>query len=109
MQLGFLDITLPNLGLNIWHPINIYQNKNIMTYMKSCYPTANLKKWDGRWESFGKNKLKFPQSGAYLEQGRSEEHTSELQSRGQLVCRLLLEKKTLIQLSNYQFIMNNIR
>src|SRR5690625_6928370 len=27
-------------------------------------------------------------------QGRSEEHTSELQSRGHLVCRLLLEKKT---------------
>src|SRR5439155_10082159 len=26
-------------------------------------------------------------------QGRSEEHTSELQSRGHLVCRLLLEKK----------------
>src|SRR5690625_6519807 len=25
--------------------------------------------------------------------GRSEEHTPELQSRGQLVCRLLLEKK----------------
>src|SRR5690625_3906916 len=27
------------------------------------------------------------------EAGRSEEHTSELQSRGHLVCRLLLEKK----------------
>src|SRR5439155_26394024 len=27
---------------------------------------------------------------------RSEEHTSELQSRGHLVCRLLLEKKKLI-------------
>src|SRR5690625_7106856 len=27
-------------------------------------------------------------------EARSEEHTSELQSRGQLVCRLLLEKKT---------------
>src|SRR5690625_6760618 len=27
---------------------------------------------------------------------RSEEHTSELQSRGQLVCRLLLEKKKII-------------
>src|SRR2546428_6980986 len=26
--------------------------------------------------------------------GRSEEHTSELQSRSDLVCRLLLEKKT---------------
>src|SRR5437870_11279404 len=28
-----------------------------------------------------------------LRRGRSEEHTSELQSRGHLVCRLLLEKK----------------
>src|SRR5690606_41436518 len=36
-------------------------------------------------------------AGAYLERtgdlGRSEEHTSELQSRENLVCRLLLEKK----------------
>src|SRR5690625_6819217 len=30
---------------------------------------------------------------AVVDAGRSEEHTSELQSRGQLVCRLLLEKK----------------
>src|SRR5690625_5818888 len=29
---------------------------------------------------------------AYPKQIRSEEHTSELQSRGHLVCRLLLEK-----------------
>src|SRR5437870_9202783 len=29
--------------------------------------------------------------------GRSEEHTSELQSRGHLVCRLLLEKKKSIK------------
>src|SRR5690625_6602749 len=28
-----------------------------------------------------------------LEEERSEEHTSELQSRGHIVCRLLLEKK----------------
>src|SRR5690625_6516289 len=28
--------------------------------------------------------------------GRSEEHTSELQSRGHLVCRLLLEKKNIL-------------
>src|SRR5690606_41418633 len=32
----------------------------------------------------------FPSAGAHL---RSEEHTSELQSRENLVCRLLLEKK----------------
>src|SRR3712207_3687261 len=31
-------------------------------------------------------------------QGRSEEHTSELQSRQYLVCRLLLEKKTNIKI-----------
>src|SRR5437870_11981924 len=30
---------------------------------------------------------------AVLRRARSEEHTSELQSRGHLVCRLLLEKK----------------
>src|SRR2546421_5209509 len=29
----------------------------------------------------------------HRERGRSEEHTSELQSRSDLVCRLLLEKK----------------
>src|SRR5690625_5471917 len=29
----------------------------------------------------------------FVEPSRSEEHTSELQSRGHLVCRLLLEKK----------------
>src|SRR5439155_3995715 len=31
--------------------------------------------------------------GLTCKRGRSEEHTSELQSRGHLVCRLLLEKK----------------
>src|SRR5207253_6494028 len=30
---------------------------------------------------------------AHADDQRSEEHTSELQSRGHLVCRLLLEKK----------------
>src|SRR5699024_12741882 len=32
--------------------------------------------------------------GRYERYGRSEEHTSELQSRFDLVCRLLLEKKS---------------
>src|SRR5258708_28188590 len=32
-------------------------------------------------------------AGALQEDGRSEEHTSELQSPDHLVCRLLLEKK----------------
>src|SRR2546430_12054567 len=37
--------------------------------------------------------LKKPRSAAYSSGGRSEEHTSELQSQSNLVCRLLLEKK----------------
>src|SRR2546430_7143191 len=41
--------------------------------------------------SFIKNGLD-PQEAA-LKAGRSEEHTSELQSQSNLVCRLLLEKK----------------
>src|SRR3712207_7183941 len=38
--------------------------------------------------------------GLHFWLGRSEEHTSELQSRQYLVCRLLLEKKNSVQLSH---------
>src|SRR5699024_11543085 len=38
-------------------------------------------------------KLTFITNPSQREQQRSEEHTSELQSRFELVCRLLLEKK----------------
>src|SRR5690625_461919 len=37
--------------------------------------------------------LSYNTVGYDIESDRSEEHTSELQSRGHLVCRLLLEKK----------------
>src|SRR5690625_5339552 len=36
-------------------------------------------------------------AAAWFARERSEEHTSELQSRGHLVCRLLLEKKNIEQ------------
>src|SRR5690625_5218794 len=36
------------------------------------------------WYTYSPTRVRYP---------RSEEHTSELQSRGHLVCRLLLEKK----------------
>src|SRR5690606_41952766 len=39
--------------------------------------------------------LRGPETGAESADARSEEHTSELQSRENLVCRLLLEKKKL--------------
>src|SRR5207253_5193082 len=40
----------------------------------------------------GDNRV-YVRSPAHQRVERSEEHTSELQSRGHLVCRLLLEKK----------------
>src|SRR5207253_6894261 len=47
--------------------------------------------------SFGSETVRLEFAGRYLQnqckRARSEEHTSELQSRGHLVCRLLLEKK----------------
>src|SRR5437870_7997564 len=47
---------------------------------------ANIKNGDGMALAY--------RAGAPLkDMERSEEHTSELQSRGHLVCRLLLEKK----------------
>src|SRR2546427_2648465 len=39
--------------------------------------------------------------------GRSEEHTSELQSQSNLVCRLLLEKKKKIQKNRWAYPFNN--
>src|SRR5437870_11467569 len=47
--------------------------------------------------------LMGPEFGSELEipKKRSEEHTSELQSRGHLVCRLLLEKKKTTSYRNF--------
>src|SRR3712207_7710107 len=42
-----------------------------------------------------------PQPAHGLQQERSEEHTSELQSRQYLVCRLLLEKKATVSYASY--------
>src|SRR3712207_6998858 len=47
-----------------------------------------------------------PNGPAVRGQPRSEEHTSELQSRQYLVCRLLLEKKkrkNIIEIINYSY------
>src|SRR5207253_10019594 len=55
-----------------------------------------------QWSTFAESSTRFDQRAGGLTlradnlapaTRRSEEHTSELQSRGHLVCRLLLEKK----------------
>src|SRR5437867_8841736 len=48
---------------------------------------------DGRYSGNGAPDLEWDGTTIPLEDGRSEEHTSELQSPYDLVCRLLLEKK----------------
>src|SRR2546430_9570325 len=55
--------------------------------------------WSALWMRLGKPGRSFctPRSARsekdFLSPARSEEHTSELQSQSNLVCRLLLEKK----------------
>src|SRR3712207_7330475 len=53
------------------------------------------------WPSTEKTNRSGVHSTAYTCQSRSEEHTSELQSRQYLVCRLLLEKKK--KINNIQY------
>src|SRR3712207_7340405 len=60
-----------------------FANNPIVRWIKT--KTSGGETPDGNWT--GNNHFR----------GRSEEHTSELQSRQYLVCRLLLEKKTKIQ------------
>src|SRR2546422_7227946 len=47
---------------------------------------------EGSWD-FSSNRVMYSLVDARSRHSRSEEHTSELQSRLHLVCRLLLEKK----------------
>src|SRR5690625_5454486 len=70
----------------------------------------NVHRIDGRWWMFfGAFRTTLRNNifaatlapGEPLHEGRSEEHTSELQSRGHLVCRLLLEKKKRKQTTSY--------
>src|SRR5699024_11840456 len=78
---------------------SLAQNMHVATYnvrLKTDSDVGNL--WDDRKEalcnliSFHEFDIFGTQEG-FKEQLRSEEHTSELQSRFDLVCRLLLEKK----------------
>src|SRR5690625_5865788 len=62
------------------------QNFQVILYEIALYINDKNEKWDGK---------ELTESEEILQEAleRSEEHTSELQSRGHLVCRLLLEKK----------------
>src|SRR5690625_5965043 len=59
----------------------------------SCTPTVTATAPSARSCPTGSRALLRSGPTREVACGRSEEHTSELQSRGHLVCRLLLEKK----------------
>src|SRR5690554_7267253 len=73
----------------------IFANRTVETGDSTFYFTQGIEKkpdsvvFDGETFDFDQF-LKKQKSVAFM---RSEEHTSELQSRPHLVCRLLLEKK----------------
>src|SRR2546428_2178209 len=58
------------------------------------------------------SKIGKPLSPYAASKARSEEHTSELQSRSDLVCRLLLEKKNIsiwLQRSEHLLLLNGMK
>src|SRR2546430_10102789 len=65
------------------------------TLFRSCMPTQlPLKDWCGLTLVHTSRRANTPRSRNHRDRtSRSEEHTSELQSQSNLVCRLLLEKK----------------
>src|SRR5438105_6337048 len=67
----------------------------------TLFPYTTLFRSDIR--TVGDLLLHFPRSYDDLSDVRSEEHTSELQSRVDLVCRLLLEKKISIMIRPRHF------
>src|SRR5699024_12083220 len=63
------------------------------TWSASPLVTAASSASSGSLPPRSRQMVPMPASRPPRRQGRSEEHTSELQSRFDLVCRLLLEKK----------------
>src|SRR5438093_7781793 len=60
---------------------------------RPSHPTATRQENYGFWTGQGKSSARAAAAGGPGYPARSEEHTSELQSLTNLVCRLLLEKK----------------
>src|SRR2546430_7200284 len=63
------------------------------TLFRSALRAAAGRPWDGSAPRGCPRGRRVPASPPAESRARSEEHTSELQSQSNLVCRLLLEKK----------------
>src|SRR3712207_7359130 len=79
------------LSQRAWVEINLSAlSYNVKQLLKILSPRTQLMAVV-KADAYGHGAVTVAQT--VLESGRSEEHTSELQSRQYLVCRLLLEKK----------------
>src|SRR5690625_5984537 len=83
----YLCGTLGEMGRNMGSP-NI-ANRETLPHIREKELADACKYLDIDYKLLGY----FDKMIEFEDQKRSEEHTSELQSRGHLVCRLLLEKK----------------
>src|SRR5437868_9812498 len=73
----------------------------------TLFPYTTLFRSRGRGRGYRARRLSARAEGLCgLSRRRSEEHTSELQSRFELVCRLLLEKKKNTVLTVYPLLFN---
>src|SRR5258707_8739780 len=61
--------------------------------LHDALPISQPRQHPGDEDESGRELERHPERDPFVFQPRSEEHTSELQSRQYLVCRLLLEKK----------------
>src|SRR3712207_7744981 len=86
-----------------WSPIPIKERSkepNLLELRPYLSRKATKEELDA-WAWSGVGIVTGPVSGILVLDVRSEEHTSELQSRQYLVCRLLLEKKKNHMTSTY--------
>src|SRR5207253_8066281 len=73
----------------------------------TLFPYTTLFRSKAQFLAHISHEIRTPMNGVLgMIDSRSEEHTSELQSRGHLVCRLLLEKKQ--QDERYMIQTNNL-
>src|SRR2546430_10427694 len=77
----FNDLTQPVLAAEIWNPLTQAWTTLASSQIPRGYHATSILLPDGR----------VLHSGSGEGSDRSEEHTSELQSQSNLVCRLLLE------------------
>src|SRR5207253_11164363 len=90
----FFLLTLPRPPISTLFPYTTLFRSLLEPVEVECFLSSEVVEWVVCVEpvAFGIDR----EVGNFCELGRksrSEEHTSELQSRGHLVCRLLLEKK----------------